>query len=92
VKPFVFAELLVRIRVLLRRTGETDQLRRQIGDLTLDVENRRVYRSSKEITVTPREFDLLAYLVRHVTARRSRGGCSQRTRGASRTVSPRWTM
>jgi DNA-binding response OmpR family regulator len=65
VKPFAFAELLARIRVLLRRTGDTERLRRQIGDLVLDVENRRVLRGSKEITLTPREFDLLAYLVRH---------------------------
>ena len=65
VKPFAFAELLARIRVLLRRSGDTDRLRRQIGDLTLDVENRRVLRGSKDITLTPREFDLLAYLVRH---------------------------
>ncbi len=65
VKPFAFAELLARIRVLLRRTGDTERLRRQIGDLVLDVENRRVLRGSKEITLTPCEFDLLAYLVRH---------------------------
>ncbi|MCI0748533.1 MAG: response regulator transcription factor [Verrucomicrobia subdivision 3 bacterium] len=65
VKPFAFAELLARIRVLLRRTEDTDHLRRQIGDLVLDVENRRAYRSSKEITLTPREFDLLAYFMRH---------------------------
>lgn len=65
VKPFAFAELLARIRVLLRRAGDTERLRRQIGDLTLDVENRRVLRGAKDITLTPREFDLLAYLVRH---------------------------
>jgi two-component system, OmpR family, copper resistance phosphate regulon response regulator CusR len=65
VKPFAFAELLARIRVLLRRTGDTERLRRQIGDLVLDVENRRVLRGSKEITLTPREFDLLAYFIRH---------------------------
>ena len=65
VKPFAFAELLARIRVLLRRAGDAENLRRMIGDLVLDAENRRVYRSSKEITVTPREFDLLAYFMRH---------------------------
>jgi two-component system, OmpR family, copper resistance phosphate regulon response regulator CusR len=43
VKPFAFAELLARIRVLLRRTGDTENLRRQIGDLVLDVENRRAH-------------------------------------------------
>ena len=65
VKPFAFAELLARMRVLLRRTGDPEGLRRQIGDLVLDVENRRVQRGGQEISLTPREFDLLAYLVRH---------------------------
>jgi two-component system, OmpR family, copper resistance phosphate regulon response regulator CusR len=65
VKPFAFAELLARIRALLRRVGDTDILRKQIGDLVLDVENRRVLRGSREIAVTPREFELLAYLLRH---------------------------
>lgn len=65
VKPFAFAELLARIRALLRRAGDTDLLRKQIGDLALDVENRRVKRAAQEIPLTPREFDLLAYLMRH---------------------------
>jgi two-component system copper resistance phosphate regulon response regulator CusR len=65
VKPFAFSELMARIRVLLRRAGDTESLRRQIGDLVLDVENRRAYRSSLEITLTPREFDLIAYFMRH---------------------------
>jgi two-component system copper resistance phosphate regulon response regulator CusR len=65
VKPFAFAELLARVRALLRRAGETDALRKQVGDLTLDVENRRVLRGSQEISLTPREFELLAYLVRN---------------------------
>lgn len=65
VKPFAFAELLARIRALLRRAGDTDLLRKQIGDLALDVENRRVKRGGQEIPLTPREFDLLAYLMRH---------------------------
>jgi DNA-binding response OmpR family regulator len=65
VKPFAFAELLARIRVLLRRGAPVDLARKQIGDLILDVENRRVTRSDEEITLTPREFELLAYLLRH---------------------------
>ena len=65
VKPFAFAELLARIRALLRRAGDTDTLRKQVGDVTLDVENRRVSRGAQEISLTPREFELLAYLVRH---------------------------
>lgn len=65
VKPFAFAELLARVRALLRRTGDTESLRKKVGDLALDMENRRVVRGAKEIALTPREFDLLAYLVRH---------------------------
>ncbi len=65
VKPFAFAELLARVRALLRRAGETDTLRKQIGDLVLDVENRRVKRGAHEIAVTPREFELLACLLRY---------------------------
>lgn len=65
VKPFAFAELLARVRALLRRAGDAEVFKRQVADLTLDVENRRVLRGTKEIAVTPREFDMLAYLVRH---------------------------
>lgn len=64
VKPFAFAELLARIRMLLRRV-EAEPLRRQLGDLTVDPENRRVTRGDDEIILTPREFELLAYLLRH---------------------------
>ena len=65
VKPFAFAELLARVRALLRRADSANPLRQQIGDLTLDVQTRRVVRRSREITLTPREFDLLAFLVQH---------------------------
>jgi len=65
VKPFAFAELLARLRALLRRAGDVELLKKQVANLTLDVENRRVSRGSLEIAVTPREFDLLAYLMRH---------------------------
>jgi two-component system copper resistance phosphate regulon response regulator CusR len=65
VKPFAFAELLARIRALLRRADFANPLRQQIGDLTLDVQTRRVVRGPREIALTPREFDLLAFLVQH---------------------------
>ena len=65
VKPFAFAELLARIRALLRRVDFANPLRQQIGDLTLDVQTRRVVRGSREIALTPREFDLLAFLAQH---------------------------
>src|SRR5438094_6097601 len=65
VKPFAFAELLARIRSLLRRVDFANPLRQQIGDLTLDLHTRRVVRGSREIGLTPREFDLLAFLGHH---------------------------
>lgn len=65
VKPFAFAELLARMRALLRRTGQDEFLRRQVGELTLDIHSRRVWRAGQEIILTPREFDLLVYLVRY---------------------------
>ncbi|HXP60564.1 MAG TPA: response regulator transcription factor [Dongiaceae bacterium] len=64
VKPFAFAELLARIRSLLRRASPADALRKTVGDLIVDLEARRVSRAGKPIELTPREFDLLAYLLR----------------------------
>lgn len=64
VKPFAFAELLARLRALLRRTDQ-DITGRQVGDLTLDVQTRRVSRGGHELALTPREFDLLAFLAQH---------------------------
>jgi two-component system, OmpR family, copper resistance phosphate regulon response regulator CusR len=65
VKPFAFAELLARIRALLRRTAQEEILRKQVGDLVLDMQARRVWRAGQEIVLTPREFDLLLYLMRY---------------------------
>ncbi len=62
VKPFAFAELLARVRALLRRVDSGNLLRQQIGDLTLDMQKRRVVRGAREIPLTPREFDLLSFL------------------------------
>jgi two-component system copper resistance phosphate regulon response regulator CusR len=64
VKPFAFAELLARIRTLLRRSGPSEPLRKTIADLVVDLESRRVWRKEKPIELTPREFDLLAFLLR----------------------------
>jgi two-component system copper resistance phosphate regulon response regulator CusR len=65
VKPFAFAELLARIKALLRRAGDAEPLRKRVGDLELNVETREAARAGEAITLTPREFELLAYLVRH---------------------------
>jgi DNA-binding response OmpR family regulator len=64
-KPFAFTELLARVRALVRR-GRGDQLLRlAVADLVLDVPTRRVIRGGAAIDLTPREYELLEYLVRH---------------------------
>jgi two-component system copper resistance phosphate regulon response regulator CusR len=65
VKPFAFAELLARLRALLRRTAPEELSRRQVADLILDTRSRRAARNGREIALTPREFDVLACLMRH---------------------------
>ncbi len=64
-KPFAFAELLARVRALLRRVAPAEPLRRSVADLTVDFETRRATRGGAPLELTPREFDLLVYLVCH---------------------------
>jgi DNA-binding response OmpR family regulator len=63
VKPFAFPELLARIRSRLRRACHGENLQWRVGDLVLQIESRRVCRAGEEIALTPREFDLLLYLL-----------------------------
>ncbi|MBI4832344.1 MAG: response regulator transcription factor [Candidatus Lindowbacteria bacterium] len=63
-KPFAFAELLARIRSLLRRGRPNDMLRFKCDDLELDLVTRKVIRDGTGIDLTPREFELLEYLLR----------------------------
>lgn len=65
VKPFSFAELLARVRVLLRRGPPRQQLELIAGDLRIDLLQRRVYRADAEVELSRREFDLLEYLLQH---------------------------
>ena len=65
VKPFAFAELLARVRTLLRRGSkgkETEILR--VADLELDLLRRRVLRAGQRIDLTAKEFALLELLLR----------------------------
>lgn len=64
-KPFAFAELLARIRALLRRTHTEDTTKIQVGDLILNLINRRASRAGKEVQLTNKEFSLLEYFMRH---------------------------
>jgi len=63
-KPFEFEELLARIRVQLRTSnGEHKTL--SLGDIEMNIDTHRVFRASKEIELTPKEFSLLEFLIRN---------------------------
>ena len=64
-KPFDFGELLARLRALDRRHGDTLSTRLAVGDLVLDAERRVANRGGREIALTSREFEFLAYLAKH---------------------------
>jgi two-component system OmpR family response regulator len=65
-KPFAFAELLARIRAIARRQrGELAGDRLQVADLLFDAERHAVTRAGRRIHLTPKEFQLLEYLMRN---------------------------
>ena len=67
-KPFGLAELAARIRALLRREGTAGQeppSQYVFGELTIDLDGHGVRRDGVEVHLTPTEFKLLAFLVRH---------------------------
>jgi two-component system response regulator MprA len=64
VKPFAYAELLARVRALLRRAAPPPTLL-QYADLTLEVETGDVRRGGRLVQLTAREFALLSHLMRH---------------------------
>lgn len=64
VKPFAFAELLARVRTLLRRGRNREPELLQVADLELDVLRRRALRGGKRIDLTAKEFALLDLLMR----------------------------
>lgn len=72
VKPFAFGELLARIRALLRREKVVKTTKLIIDDLVLDPATHEVYRGSKEIQLSSKEYRLLDYMMRrpgHVCTR-----------------------
>src|SRR5215813_1659617 len=64
-KPFAFSEMLARIRALIRRTQPEDSTRLQIGDLVLNLINRKASRAGNEVQLTGKEFALLEFFMRH---------------------------
>jgi DNA-binding response OmpR family regulator len=67
-KPFAFAELVARLRALLRRNLAERELVLRADDLEVDLLARRVRRAGVEVELSQREFELLAYLLRHKNA------------------------
>ncbi len=63
-KPFAFAELLARVRALLRRSEQDRGAEIFFADLRLDPVSHKVWRSGNEIDLTAKEYGLLEYLVR----------------------------
>lgn len=64
-KPFVLDELVARVRAVLRRHAPRPEAPLRVADLVLDARGRRVWRGERMIELTAREFDLLAYFMRH---------------------------
>jgi len=65
VKPFAFAELLARIRSVLRRGGPQPVVRLTLADLEVDLVQRTVERAGETIPLTSLEFELLGYLLQN---------------------------
>jgi DNA-binding response OmpR family regulator len=64
-KPFRFEELLARIRVRLRESGESEPTMLVVGDVTLDLRTRRARVGEQTVELTAREFTLMETLLRH---------------------------
>jgi two-component system KDP operon response regulator KdpE len=68
-KPFGTSELMARIRVALRHASrakeESTEPVLQVGDLQIDLDRRRVTSDGNEVHLTPNEYKLLAYLMKH---------------------------
>ena len=93
VKPFAISELLARIDAVLRRTGLLQPRPRvTVGDLTVDIEARTVQVADKPISLTRKEFDVLAVLAAHHgrVVPRNRSRCTPGS-PSSRPRRERWT-
>ena len=65
-KPFAFSELVARVQAFIRRaTSSPETTKLTSGDVTLDLVTREVTRAGEKVELQPREFSLLAFLLRH---------------------------
>lgn len=81
VKPFALGELLARLRAVLRRGKRELSTKLESGDLALDIVGHRAWRGDQSLNLTPKEFDLLAELIRHKGAVLTRDLLLQRVWG-----------
>lgn len=81
VKPFSLGELLARLRAVMRRGRSEPKTKLESGDLLLDLVAHRASRASQPLNLTPKEFDLLAELIRHKGAVLTRDLLLQRVWG-----------
>jgi two-component system OmpR family response regulator/two-component system copper resistance phosphate regulon response regulator CusR len=65
VKPFAFPELMARLEAVCRRTVDRPPAVMSAGDLQLDLTTRRVVKGEEVIDLTPTEFSILEFLLRH---------------------------
>src|SRR6185369_9604297 len=78
VKPFATAELISRIRTVLRRTARQVSEQWVLGDLVIEPRNRRVHRNAQPLDLSPREFQLLLELAREPGVVMPKGQLAQR--------------
>ena len=64
-KPFSFEELLARVRAQLRAPGQRESSVLDAAGIRMDLRTRRVQRDGRDVQLTAREFEVLAYLMRH---------------------------
>ncbi|HWE63116.1 MAG TPA: response regulator transcription factor [Chloroflexota bacterium] len=64
-RPFALDELIARVRAVLRRHAPRAETVLRVANLTLDVEGRQVWRGTRPVALTTREFDLLRCLMQH---------------------------
>lgn len=80
-KPFALAELVARIHAIARRGGEVREVILSTSNLSVDPERRAVYRDELRIELTPKEFQLLEYLMRHAGSVVSRAMITEKVWG-----------
>lgn len=87
VKPFAFEELLARLHALARRPTQTHGLELGFDQLRVAVQEKRAWVGDSELTLTPREFTLLALLLRHRGRPFSRAQILERLAGSDSAAS-----